>query len=515
MSFRGSTPGATGVPSNEYLNRRAIREGTAKWGDVSQCLGCGMLGHLTYTFTEGAYNHHFQVPFIYDRLHALGRKSVVFGQQAGLGMLNSLPDPSPSKWVKISGSFGLRLLQHPIAKGKAYDAWVKGLALSELRQGPLYQPSADFDVMVLYFGGLDDDVHNGRVKRPGSDEVSDRPSEQYVEEYLDGVIGEVVKEASARLKNSAIYALVADHGHIAVEPTKQMDLDKRGWQARMGPKGLTQWHDVLTPDDSYRVSKTTMVAGKDQPANVVFVPHGGMAHVFVAKDPGGGSQAWVAPPSLERLTPLVNNIRAMTEAWSPATITDVLVRVPGPNGEFAGSEYRVVPRNYLPPACKGGPCEPTASTCGESRDQACTLEAQLLDLSRMKEAPFTSGDAAFDYVDPAPRVAEWASENTGDIVLLANMKEKFFFDKGALASNHGSLTSADAQTPLAFSYPGATSDLEALDTVLDPVRTFLETAPAAGPSARAPVERRAMEAALGLTPCGRDEEWKCEPPPQP
>jgi hypothetical protein len=439
---------------------------------------------------------------------------VVFGQQAGLGMLNSLPDPSPSRWVKISGSMGLRLVQNS-TKGRAYDAWVKGLALAELRKGPLYQSSADFDVMVLYLGGLDDDVHNGRVKMPGSGNVSDRPSEQYLEDYLDGVIGEVMKEASARLKNSAIYALTVDHGHIAVEPTKQMDLDKRGWQVRMGPNGVMPWHDVLTPDDSYRVSKTTMVAGTNQPANVVFVPHGGMAHVYVAKSPAGGAQAWTAPPSLERLTPLVNKIRAMTTIWSPAVITDVLVRVPGPTGEFAGSQYRVVPRNYVPPVCTGGSCQPTAWNCGVGRNQACTLEAQLLDLSKMTEAPFTSGDRDFDYADPDRRVPEWASENTGDIVLLANMKDKFFFDKGALASNHGSLTYADAKTPLAFSFPGATSQLSTEDTVLTSVRRFLleETTPPDGP-AQAPVERRAMESALGLVPCERQETGKCEPPPQ-
>lgn len=126
---------------------------------------------------------------------------------------------------------------------------------------------------------------------------------------------------------------------------------------------------------------------------------------------------------------------------------------------------------------------------------------------------FRSDDPAFDYADPARRVAEWASENSGDIIILANMKDRFFFDKGTLHSNHGSLTYADAQTPLAFSYPGATSDIPDLDTVLGPVRAFLAAAPPAGASAYAPVEGQAMESALGLKPCERQESGKCEGPP--
>ena len=226
----------------------------------------------------------------------------------------------------------------------------------------------------------------------------------------------------------------------------------------------------------------------------------------------------VAPPSPERLTPLVNNIRAMTEMWSPAVITDVLVRVPGPNGEFAGSQYRVVPRGGrtdIAPTCDQKGCQPTAFTCGPSENEPCTLEAQLLELSKMEQAPFRSDDPLFDYADPARRIAEWASENTGDIVILANVKEGFYFDKGVLASNHGSLTYADAVTPLAFAYPGATSDDLALDNVLNGVRAFLKASSPEEEPARAPIERRAMEAALGLLPCDLKETGKCEEPTQP
>lgn len=444
---------------------------------------------------------------------------MVLGQQAGLGMLNSQSDRGRNKWVTFGAGLPFRLLDWKKTHGMAYDAWIKGRALAELRKEPMVHKDADFDVLVLYLPGLDEDVHNGRVKKPGTQEVSDEPSEQYVREYLDGVIKDVVEEATAKLGNSAIYALAVDHGHTRVEPTKQMDLGQLGVQVRLGATGRVSWHDVLTPKtaDPYRVSKKTTLAGTSQPANVVFAPAGEMAHVYVASDPAGGALAWTRPPLLERLTPLVSSIREMTASWTPLAITDILVRVPGPNGEFAPNQYRVVPRgkDYIAPTCDQKGCQPTAFTCGPSENEPCTLEAQLLELSKMEQAPFRSDDPLFDYADPARRIAEWASENTGDIVILANVKEGFYFDKGVLASNHGSLTYADAVTPLAFAYPGATSDDLALDNVLNGVRAFLKASSPEEEPARAPIERRAMEAALGLLPCDLKETGKCEEPTQP
>jgi hypothetical protein len=52
----------------------------------------------------------------------------------------------------------------------------------------------------------------------------------------------------------------------------------------------------------------------------------------------------------------------------------------------------------------------------------------------------------------------------------ADVEAGYFFDGKPLASSHGSLSYADASTPLAFAYPGATSGDRKEDTVLDAVR---------------------------------------------
>jgi hypothetical protein len=69
-------------------------------------------------------------------------------------------------------------------------------------------------------------------------------------------------------------------------------------------------------------------------------------------------------------------------------------------------------------------------------------------------------------------------------------------DKEALDSTHGSLSEADAAVPLGFAYPGATS-------------------PEPKHGLDMPMERRAMESALGLAPCKNSDASGCAtlPPP--
>jgi hypothetical protein len=569
--FSGALPRQIGVPSNEYMNRKGLLYGTETWGEVSQCLGCGSFAHLTYTLPgglgkEGAYNRHFQVPFIYDRLHeqapppsggpAPRRHSVVFGQQAGLGQLNTKgKEKGLDTWKPLSASLladGVvaKLLHHGFGAGKAYDSAMKDMALNELQKQPLTNGSADFDIMTIYLGGHDEDLHQGHVRQDPNDQspndasqydpdkIAARPSEEYVKRTLDPMIGEVMRAADAALMGSAIFAFTTDHAHVRLDPRKQMDLDFIGTSVRIGDNGRLRWLDVLAPKgmaaaEEYRVSKTMLMAGDPtRPANVVFVPMGGMAHVFVAADPAGGALAWKKAPSLERLRPLIDNVRSLTAQWPKEAaaecpvkekcraINDVLVRMPGPIGEQEGqngynqSEYRVLSREYMPPTC-GPNHDQTCNVCGTAKTSPCVLENELLPLDKMEAEPFApASNDAFKYANPAGRVADWISENSGDIILLPNMEQEYFFDKDALWSTHGSLFEADARVPLGFSYPGATSPLRTEDNVLDGVREFLRNEqPKDGLDM--PIERRAMESALGLEPCKNSDVGGCAtlPPP--
>jgi hypothetical protein len=176
---------------------------------------------------------------------------------------------------------------------------------------------------------------------------------------------------------------------------------------------------------------------------------------------------WKRPPSLSTLEPLVNSIylHYMSPGWAMRPVADLLVRVPGADGTYASSSYKVVPRNYVP--------YPGMMLCGESRTERCGLAEQLkpLDYLGGPDAPgmgttFADDDARWQYADASRRVADWNSANSGDLVLLGNMRNGFHFGPEGLRGNHGSLTSADAKVPIAFGYPGWTGDRDTTFTIL-------------------------------------------------
>ena len=444
-------------------------------------------------YSRQSYTHNFQIPLIYDAIEKADdrRHSVVVAQQAGLGMMN-WKGSGLNTWRK----WGWEMAAQPV-KPDAFDESVRRMAIQELDRAALGKadPAGDFDLMVLYLAGLDENLHKGKTDDTAA----------YLTGTLDRLIGEIAEHAAARLKNTPIYALVVDHGHTKVDRAKHMDLKELGTSVRLGENGQMTWHDVLAPDETYIVSKK-LEAGSEH-ANVIFAPAGGLAHVYVntpgAEDP---EQGWKTPPSLERLTPLVNNIHATKAAAAKflpegeSAVKDILVRVPGPEGTFASSRYKVVRRDYKR-VCLGKDtsCERTCGTGAE----LCTLENQLVDLRDLESFQPPPAKPEFAYAEPERRVnLEWASENGGDILILTDMEREYCFDKGPLPSTHGSLSYKDALVPLGFSYPGATSSLSAEDNVMELVIRLLE--PGDGKDkdqpVNAPVERPAMEAALGRAP---------------
>ena len=194
----------------------------------------------------------------------------------------------------------------------------------------------------------------------------------------------------------------------------------------------------------------------------------GIAHVYVAGTRAGD---WTTPPSVADLGEIVDSLYATYIApfgddWQNRPVADILVRKPASaTAGFYGSEYWVVPRNYVP---------------GQG------LESQLVEVSTLQGLGY--GPGAFNegemwaYEDAARRVADFISPNTGDIVLLANGAGGFQFGD-AYSAQHGSLTVADSRVPVAFGYPGGAKSDTLLDKLAlflgalpDPIRTLVEAA---------------------------------------
>jgi len=115
--------------------------------------------------------------------------------------------------------------------------------------------------------------------------------------------------------------------------------------------------------------------------------------------------------------------------------------------------------------------------------QRCGLLAQLVDVNTLPGigTNFEGEDARgfensrWRYNNAGARLDAWISVSTGDIVLLANVRNQFQFGN-SYSAQHGSLTFADSLVPVAFGYPGATGD-GSDDTLLNSIRSFFEKYP--------------------------------------
>jgi len=286
--------------------------------------------------------------------------------------------------------------------------------------------------MTIYLPGLDNRLHNGAA---GDTTAITR-------EFVEASIGSRLEAFKAKLRvrfsTEPVFALFADHGHIPARAGRRLGFDNQQLQSALAPKA---------PNGQPAYQPTYIASNRfDERANVLFQPEGGIAHVYVAGNPGAEATAkWAVAPTEERLKPLVDALVGFFGATrgteqNPRPFAQILVRVGG-----FGSAYQVVSGGYDP-------------------QLGWDVNGQLQELSSLDPD---------SYLSAAARVTGWASENTGDIVLLANMDAGFYLDANDLTSTHGSLSARDGVVPLAFSYPGATSKDPAEDTRLQKIREYL------------------------------------------
>lgn len=326
------------------------------------------------------------------------------------------------------------------------DSNALGKAAKEVARG-------DFDLMTVYLAGLDNRLHNGAAG------VTTEVTQQFVEASIGANLEAFRAKLSKKFKTHPVFALFSDHGHIPVQEGRRVGFDTiPALKASLEPK---------VPGAPPYVARNRFDLG----ANVIFQPEGGIAHVYVAGAPMVTDTArWAVAPDEGRLKPLVDALVATFGATrgedaNARPFAQILVRL----GVGFGAVYRAVPTAYNP---------------------AQSLDSQLEPLT---ELPGTQ------YLNAAARVAAWASENTGDIVLLANMDAGYYLDGGNLTSTHGSLSATDGIVPLAFSYPGATSTDPEKDTRLQKIREYLGGPGSGQPSTFVdPTEANSARCFLGL-----------------
>lgn len=334
--------------------------------------------------------------------------------------------------------------------------------------------------MVVYLPGLDHFLHWAGVN---NDQYGGNVSEWYFANVLNPRL-QRIRDAANPWNESTVYAVYSDHGHFDTLPDRSIELEHQGSAMIPAPtmKATLQAGKTIHVGDHYVSS-----ADSASPPNVIFVPQFGLANIYVANNVLTTQVPyWTKPASTSNLEPIVNSLYytyMSGRAWSEKPIADILVRVPGNDGGFDGSRYKVVPRNY----------DKNRSDCGPQHTQHCSLQDQLLETSMLDGlgigSEFDEATSDWLYASPEERLRDSISMNSGDIVLLANGRWEYQFGEPDKAQ-HGSLTLKDAQVPLAFAYPAAVGD-GTQNNLLAPLSDFLAGLPAGlVPACSGPLEQR-------------------------
>jgi hypothetical protein len=479
--FSGRTPKETMVPSLNWFNRQALVDGTG--GRVNQFIGEGdRTIARKVLFDSDSYNRHHRVPFVYDTIGENGLRSVVVMQQAGVGQRRG---QNNAEWIRASlGGFGFL--------GEAANIFALGGLVAERESVFLDEVSTsraereilargeDFDLMVVYLSGLDHYLHMKGERCEGGEPCGDR----FFRLFLHGRINRIV-ETLGPLQAGTVFGVFSDHGHVSVDPDAFMAMDASGPEVPAQPS----MRDTLAKSGpGWFVGDHYFPATRLGAPNVIFTPQFAMAHVYVASNAGRPHlPTWTAPPSLNLLQAPVRRIyeqyvQPAGDDWSRRPLAAILVRDPEGSSVLGAGRYKVF--------------DPIGAGCTDNR--TCSLAQQLLPLETLKgmgPEPFAVGDI-WAYRDPERRVnAEFSSANSGDIVLLANVrsyahgaragKPGFQFQEpyryaafrvGGYASQHGSLSEADARVPVAFGTIGAAMPTGDED-LIGPLRQFFASLP--------------------------------------
>ena len=255
------------------------------------------------------------------------------------------------------------------------------------------------DVITAYFMGLD---HHSHVHGPAS-----QPA--YLRDVVDPQIGRLLDALETRkMLGDALFVLVSDHGQIEVTPDDRHSI-------RLGfpfDRELCHVFAALGLD-------VHDVPGEDPACDAVMGLNGGLAHVYLQHR----AARWADPPRYsEDALPAAEAFHQMNESGKyekslRGSLDMILVRDAEREGWRA--EYR----------------------------------AYLSDGRTQPFGDYLAAHPELDYADPVNRVRLAASAMTGDLILVANGRERFYF--GAPTTGvHGGLLPGESEAVLTFAYPG-------------------------------------------------------------
>jgi hypothetical protein len=254
------------------------------------------------------------------------------------------------------------------------------------------------DLLTVYFMGVDHESHgHGPSAQAG-----------YLEGTLDSLIGELVEglKRSGWLEN-CLTVVISDHGQIEVIPDDRHSL-------RMSfpfDREMGYLFDALGLD-------VHDYPGEDPACDAVVAANGGLAHVYLQNQQG----QWSSPPDFERDVLPVG--RAFWEAHSGGRYA------PDLQGALAAVLVRSV-------QAEGWEADYRALTPG---GEIVPLEAFL-------------AETAGEETEAAARLHHLAGPRSGDVLLVSNSVEGFYFG-GPTVGVHGGLQPGESLCVASFGWPG-------------------------------------------------------------
>ncbi len=261
------------------------------------------------------------------------------------------------------------------------------------------------EVLTVYFMGVDHESHR----------LGPQAQAGYLCETLDGLVGELWAAIGEKAESATqiATAVFSDHGQIGVPADDRHSLRL----AFPFEREIGHLFDALGLD-------VHDFPGEDPNCDAVVASNGGMAHVYLQNR----QARWADPPDFERDILPVG--RAFWEAHSSGRYAVEL------EGALAG----VLVRNV---EVEGW----------QASYRALTPQGELASLDEW----FRSQPADL-YADPVHRLDNLAGPRSGDLLLISNYEQGFYFG-GIHAGVHGGLHPQDSNATMVFGWPGSSQSV--------------------------------------------------------
>jgi len=400
--FTGQHPGVHSIAGNESFDRLGRISGgrPRHFGfDVGYTLA---VDDAVRVFTDGLASQFLssETPTLYEVVSTHGLTSTVAYNMYARGA-NVWLSPNVAEIARFTKGKGVLGLE-----ASEYDGGMLDRLIETLDAGD--RP----DVLTAYFMGLD---HHSHVYGPAS-----QPA--YLRDVVDPQIGRLLGTLETHgMLDGTLFVLVSDHGQIEVVPDDRHSI-------RLGfpfDRELGHVFQALGLD-------VHDIPGEDPACDAVMGLNGGLAHVYLQHRAG----RWADPPRYEEdVLPVAEAFRQMNESGRYEE-------------ELQDSLELILVRDAEHEGWRGGYCVYVGARSGYRPQR---------DGRTWPLAGYLAAHPELGYADAANRIRLAAGAATGDLILVANGREGYYF--GAPTTGvHGGLYPEESEAVLTFAYPSGSSD---------------------------------------------------------